>query len=218
MDAPTRTLTRADVERALARDPDAMRLFLDSTTPIVQARVVKALLRRRGGGSGRDLRQEMQDLVQAVFLAVFEDDGRALRAWAPDKGLSLPNYLGLLAEREVASILRSGRRSPFTEDPTEHDDLDDATAPAPSMHTQIASREMLERLLDALRSSLSPKGLRVFQMLYVEERTVEEVQAELGMGTEAVYQWRSRLGKQVRKLISELDPSSSRQRVAEAAS
>lgn len=217
MDAST-PLTRADVERALARDPEAMRVFLDSTTPIVQARVVRALLRRRGGGSGRDLRQEMQDLVQAVFLAVFEEDGKALRAWSPERGLSLSNYVGLLAEREVASILRSGRRSPFTEDPTEGDDLDDATGAAPSMHGQIASREMLERLLDALRTTLSPKGLRVFQMLYVEERSVEDLQAELGMGAEAVYQWRSRIGKQVRKLIAELDPSSSRQRIAERAS
>lgn len=217
MDAST-PLTRADVERALARDPEAMRVFLDSTTPIVQARVVRALLRRRGGGSGRDLRQEMQDLVQAVFLAIFEEDGKALRAWSPERGLSLSNYVGLLAEREVASILRSGRRSPFTEEPTDGDDLDDRTGAAPSMHGQIASREMLERLLDALRATLSPKGLRVFQMLYVEERTVEDVQTELGMGAEAVYQWRSRIGKQVRKLIAELDPSSSRQRIAERAS
>jgi RNA polymerase sigma-70 factor (ECF subfamily) len=213
MDA-TRVLTRADVERALSRDADAMRVFLDSMTPIVQARVVRALLRRRGS-AGRDMRQEMQDLVQAVFLAFFEDDGRALRAWMPDRGLSLANYVGLLAEREVASILRSGRRSPFTEDPTEQEDLDDATGPAPSLHAQVASRDMLERLLEALRSTLSPKGLRVFQMLYMEERSVEDVQGELGMGADAVYQWRSRISKQVRKLIAELDPSSSKLATAE---
>src|SRR5687768_1618744 len=83
--------------------------------------VARGLARRMVKARGRDLRQEVEDLTQEVFVALFADDARALRLWDPARGASLANFVGLLAEREVASILRSGRRSPWTEDPTASD-------------------------------------------------------------------------------------------------
>jgi RNA polymerase sigma-70 factor (ECF subfamily) len=201
----------AGVDRALAGDPQAVRAFVSATTPIVQARVARALLRQRRRSGARDVRQDVGDLVQEVFVALFENDGRALRAWRPEKGLSLMNFVGLVAEREVASILRSGRRSPWTEDPTESDALeaagDAAPGPAP-IDVDVVSRDFLERLLDRLRASVTPKGLQIFRLLFVEERGVEEICGELGMQADAVYAWRSRLGKLARALAKELDPAS----------
>jgi RNA polymerase sigma factor (sigma-70 family) len=195
---------------ALSGAPEIVRRFVDEMTPIVQARVVRGLLRRRGAALGRDLRQEVADLTQEVFVSLFDDGGRALRAYRAERGLSLPNYIGLLAERQVASIMRSGRRSPFTEEPTIDDELHDAFGAGPALDTQLASRELLERLLDRLRASLTPKGLQLFRLLYVEERSVEEICTETAMRPDAVYAWRSRIGKLVRSLAAELEPDSSK--------
>ena len=80
--------------------------------------MARVLLRRESAGLGRDVRQELEDIAQEVFAALFADGARLLKMWSPERGLSLANFVGLLAEREAISILRSGRRSPWTEDPT----------------------------------------------------------------------------------------------------
>lgn len=198
---------RAAVEAlpgALAGDREAVRRLIDALTPVVQARVARALLRRRSDARGRPIRQELEDFTQEIFLALFANDATVLRAWSAERGLSLVNFVGLVAEREVASIMRSGKRSPWTEDPTLAETMDHLGGQAQSPEPVIASRQTLEVLLDRLRASLTPKGLDLFSRLYVEERSVEEVRADTGMSEDAIYAWRSRLGKLIRKLGADL--------------
>jgi DNA-directed RNA polymerase specialized sigma24 family protein len=181
------------VHAALSGDRAAVRALCASLAPLVQARVAKALLRRRRAGVRRTVRDEVLDLTQEVFVALFERDGRLLRAWDPARGLSLANFVGLIAEREVASILRSGVRSPFTlDDALSEEALEPLQAPV-GVEADVASRETLEKLLDALRARLSPLGLQMFRLLFVEERTVDEICEAMHMRPDAVYAWRSRL-------------------------
>ncbi len=193
---------RALLEQALAGDRAAARRLVTTLMPVVQARVARILVRRRGA-SGRDVRQEVEDLAQEVFAALFADGGKVLRAWDPTRGLTLTNFCGLIAEREAASILRSGRRSPWTDAATELDELEKSLASVPDAEMRVSSREQLERLVDRLREALSPRGLELFHRLVVEEETVESVCAATGMSADAVYAWRSRIGKLVRKLAAE---------------
>lgn len=192
------------VAAVLARKRDAARALVEALYPIVQARVARVLWRARGR-AGRDVRQEVDDMTQEVFAFLFQDDGRALRAWDPARGLSLPNFVGLLAERRTLSALRSGRQSPFGLDPTEPSALDDQVDPAPGPEPEALSREKLATLLDRLRLAVSPLGMHLFELLYVEEHPVEEVARLASMSTDAVYAWRSRLRKLVAKLAAELD-------------
>lgn len=193
---------RALVDKALEGDADATRALVKLLMPVVQARVARALARRRGG-SGRDVKQEVEDLAQEVFAALFAEDGRALRAWDAARGLSLASFCGLVAEREASSILRSGRRSPWTEAATELEDLERQLGAEGDVEIRVASREELARVLDGLRAQLSPKGLDLFHRLVVEEQEPSRVCAETGLGADAVYAWKSRLVKLVRKLAAE---------------
>ena len=59
------------VRDALSGDRKALRELVDALTPVIQARVVRALLRRRGQAAGRDIRQEVEDMTQDVFSALF---------------------------------------------------------------------------------------------------------------------------------------------------
>lgn len=192
---------RDRVHSALAGDPAAVHWLVEHLSPVIQARVVRALLRRASGG--RSTRQEVEDMTQDVFVALFENDGKVLRSWEPERGMSLANFTGLVAERQVAAILRSGRRSPWTEDPTLSEDLDRPGDGAPGPEDLVASQELLAVLLDQVRAALSPKGLDLFERLYLHEDSVEAVCAATGMSPDAVYAWRSRLGKLVRTLAAE---------------
>lgn len=191
------------VERALARDGDALRSLVDVLTPVIQARVARALLRRASAASGRNIRQEVEDMTQDVFAALFADGGRALRAWEPGRGLSLVNFVGFVAERQVASILRTTRRSPWTEDPTLMEELD-TPMDETGVEVRMESQQMLEALLDRLREELSPLGLSLFEMLFIHQRSAPEICERTGMSRDAVYAWQSRLGKLCRKLGAEL--------------
>lgn len=192
----------AMVREALRGDRAAVRALIDALSPVIQARVARILLRRRR--VPRDVRQEVADLVQDVFVALFADDGRALRAWDPARGMSLPNFVGLLAEREVIAVLRSKRRSPWTEEPVDGDDLEQPEDSDRRPDRRLQERDALRALLAAVKSRLGDRGLLLFQWLLVEERPVGEVCEALSMTPDAVYAWKSRLGKIAHELGAEL--------------
>src|SRR4029079_10688887 len=104
-------LTPDQVKRALAGDERSIRALVDTLTPVIQARAARALVRRRTAAGNRDVRQEVADLTQAVLAALFSDRGRTLAAWDPDRS-PLNAFVGLVAEREIASMLRTRRQNP----------------------------------------------------------------------------------------------------------
>jgi len=193
------------LQAAISGDGAATRQLVERLAPIVHARVARRLLRSKPGRrQKRDLRQDVEDLVQEVFAALLANRARLLQGWDPARGLSLDNYVGLIAESRVASILRSGRRSPWTEEPTDVPALDATVGPTESAHRQVASRQVLAKLLERMRAELSPMGQEMFRRLVVDEQTVDEVCAEMQMSADAVYAWRSRLAKLARKLHEDI--------------
>ena len=192
------------VQRALSGDQAALTRLVAGLTPVIQARVARTLLARRARlGSGRDVRQEVEDLTQDVFLSLFSRDCHILRSWQAERGLSLQNFVGLVAERQVVSFLRSGRRNPWKEDPSPVEELDEP-AQESGPEEVAASREQLGLLLDRLREKLTPLGHQIFLLLFVQERSIPETMAASGLSADAVYAWRSRLRRLARQLLAEL--------------
>jgi DNA-directed RNA polymerase specialized sigma24 family protein len=186
------------VRRALGGERMAIEALVRELSPVVQARVATALWRR-----GRASRQELEDLTQEVLMEIFTGDGRVLARWEPERGLSLASFVGLVAQRLVFSLLRSRKRSPFTQEPTDPGTIE-ASAGSSRMHPPpedpVAAREFLELLLEGLHAALSPKGLEMFYRLYVWQEEPEHIARETGSTIEAIYQWRSRLKKEVAEL------------------
>jgi hypothetical protein len=95
------------VRRALAEDQTALTRLVAKLTPVIQARVARTLWARRSLlASGRDLRQEVEDQTQKVFLVLFARDGHVLRFWLAESDLSLEKFVGLVAAE------MSGSRTP----------------------------------------------------------------------------------------------------------
>ncbi len=201
------------VRRALARDPAAQTKLVAVLTPVIQARVTRTLLARRHRlAGGRVVRQDVEDHSQDVLLALFSRDAHVLRDWQPGRGLSLQNFVGLVAERQVLSFLRSRRRNySWKEDPILTEEELERESPEIGPEDFAASRELLSLLLDRLREELSPLGWQMFELLFVQELSQAEVEAATGLSADAVYQWRRRLRLLARKLLAEIsgnDPPS----------
>ncbi len=194
-----------EIERALAGDNRAGRTLVQYLMPQVQARVNAALMRRASASGGRVIRQEVLDLSQEVFAHLFAQDGKALRSWQPGREATLKTFVGRIAERRVASIMRSARRSPWTETPIEPSTLDRNESAAHLPEGLVAGREELRAVLDALRANLTPLGFELFGELIVEQRSVAEVCEARQMSPEAVYAWRSRLRKAAREALIEVN-------------
>src|SRR5262245_19125407 len=181
---------QALISRALARDVAACRSLVDLLTPVIQRQVNAAMIRQRRGS-----RADVLDLTQEIFRILLDDDGKILRAWNPARGAKLAGYVGLIAERRVASILLSGRRSGWAEEAVDSIDLEDAGDHFPSPEHIAIPRQVLEQLLDALRASLNYRGYEMFYWLYVEERDVEWIMERAGLSRDAVSAWRVSLQK-----------------------
>ena len=113
--------------------------------------------------------------------------------------------MGFIAERQVASILRSGRRSPWTEEPTLDENLAALGPTAEGPEPRIASKELLTAILARLPLELSAQGMQLFELLLVDDRSVADVVKLTGLSSDAVYAWKSRLGKRIRQLAQELE-------------
>lgn len=192
------------VRAACAGERPALRALVDRLAPVAEARVARALRRRAYLARGRDIRQEIEDVVQDVFLGLFKDECRQLASWEPERGLSLEGFVGLVAERRVSAMLRRHRSNPWSEDPTLAGDI--PTAPeVRNPERVVASRRTLEAILDRVRATLSPKGMRFFQLIVAEQRPVEQVAELTGASLGTVYNWRSRFNKLLRSIVAELD-------------
>ncbi|MFI5297608.1 MAG: RNA polymerase sigma factor [Polyangiales bacterium] len=206
--------------RALTGDTAATGALIVTLTSIVQARVLRALVRRSYAADRRDVRQEIADLAQDVFCLLFTDDARILRMWRPSRGLSLRNYVGLIAERETVHALASGRRSPWALLPISDDALESLLPVDDGPEAAFGAREVIDRAWQRLEGELSPKGLALLQRLIVNEESVEEVSVALAMTTAAVYAWRIRLARRLGILAREADvdtsAKASESRVAQA--
>jgi RNA polymerase sigma factor (sigma-70 family) len=195
------------LDRALSGDQAALRDLVDLFTPVIQKRVARALLGwRHGSSSGRDIRQEVEDFSQEVFVTLFANVGRVLRTWRPEGGLSLLNFVGLVADRRAKGILRNGKRSPWRDDPTLIEDLDQADDDG-GPEQAAASRETLRMLLDRLKEELTPEGFQMFDLLFLQELPPDEVARQTGKNLAAVYKWHSRLRQLARRLLDELSNS-----------
>ena len=204
------TEPRARLLAALDSDGELLRQLILEWMPIVQVRVARILGR---WSRARDVEQEVADLTQDVFTELFADDARVLRSWDPARGLSLSNFVGLVAERRAGRILSTLRRSPWTESP---EDLTELEIVDVDPTLALESRDFLETLYHHVRASLTPRGLELFELLLVQGEPVEAVCSRTGMTPEAVWAWRSRLVKVVRMLGEELMKKISSAKIAAA--
>ncbi|MBL4685718.1 MAG: sigma-70 family RNA polymerase sigma factor [Nannocystaceae bacterium] len=154
------------------------------------------LLLRLVPPKGQSARQELEDLVQDVFLSLWDRDGYLLRRWDAERGRTLESYVRLVSRSRALDVLRSRRRGPWHTHPTDPAVLE-GLAGSSDATSRLAARENLRALQTKLRAHLSVRDQSLFVALFVEERSAVEVAATMGMSTDAVYQFGSRLRRKI---------------------
>jgi RNA polymerase sigma factor (sigma-70 family) len=198
------TELRALIEGALSGSSEQAQALVEVMAPIVQVRVARTLWKRHQQARRRDPRQDLEDLVQEVFVALFAEGGRVLRSWDPARGLGFAGFIGFIAEREVAMRMRVMKKNPWTEDPTVSSSLFELSGTAPSLESRLEARDLVAQVLERMSDHLTPMGRHYFQLLWLEERSVQSVAEETGASLDSLYAWRSRLGKLLRQVGAEL--------------
>ncbi len=191
---------------AFAGHPPAIRQLIEDLGPVVRARVRRVL--SRNPARVPCLNQDIDELVQETFLVLFADDSLLMRRWDPERGMSLPNYVGQIAEREAGRYLRARSAAKRRgEELTAPDDLTMQRAPdGGDLADEQLEREQRHRdLLRRLRETLTPESFLVFDLLFVRLLSAPEVAQMLGCEIQAVYTRRSRIRSTLRKLLSELE-------------
>ena len=150
------------------------------------------------------MREELADLTQDGFRRLFDDDGKTLRRWRPDAGLSLERFAAMVAERGALTTLRSRRTNPWEDDPVEDLELKLQLRNGPDPEALVGTQQLMDRVVAALDEELSPLGKQMFELLFVDDLDVADVMRELAMTRDAVYAWRSRLRKLVERRMEEL--------------
>ena len=207
------------IRAAIAGDKQALSWLLDELTPVVQNRAARALLRYSTNSQARSIQQEVEDLTQEIFLWLFDNRGKILKSWNPKQGVPLVGFIGFVADRKAMGIMRTHKRSPWTEEPMTVDELEQRQNPftqridiagvlalqsSKDPECQIVSKELLRLVVERLNDSLTPLGKYLFSLLYVEQRSVVEVGQHMGMTLDAVYAWRSRLGRKSRQILNQI--------------
>lgn len=180
--------------RVCAWEPRAVEEFVDILEPVCRARINKVLLR-----AGDASRRDVDDLCQITWMALLMNGGRLARKWSSSKGLSFENYAGLKAEHLARDFVRQKKEVLWRDDEpctSLEPRLDSSRAP----DRLVEASDLMQKVTSVLQSELSEVGRKLFYLLYVEQLEVDEVCSIMGMTPDAVYAWRSRLGRRMEEI------------------
>lgn len=180
---------RRMIDEALAHSGPAWAQLVRRLMPVIQARTRRWLWRVGGGAA------EVEDLAQQVWLRLLEAEGRALRAYDPERGMSLEGYVGLVAEREAGNLLAMGRaqKRGGGRVTAEADAGLNTGDPRTGPEAAATQRNTLGALLAHLDTALPVRGQLVLRLLYVDGHAPPEAAAALGVSLQVVHNWQHRI-------------------------
>jgi RNA polymerase sigma-70 factor (ECF subfamily) len=164
------------VQRCIAGEPGAWRLFVDRFAP-----TVKALGRRYLTLHGHlPDHGELDDVVQDVFLALTRKDYRLLVNYDPT--YTFKTYLGVITRTQVHRFLRKKRPALG-----EIRDLEAAMESEPDAASQAEAREETEVLQRALET-LPERDAEILRLRFLRELDYKAISDRLGLPEASVGQ------------------------------
>lgn len=198
-------ITEEELESCLEGGDQGLTRLVRRLQGIVHARVARVFLRcDPAAAPGKN--EDIEEVAQGVFVTLFERDAVALRGWKPDRGMSLENYVGMIAERRAISALRRRRRAevPLVVETLEaHQGA--LSDPARGAEPRVEHRQLLRRMLRRLEETLSPGAWRIFELRFIDELEIDEIHQETGLSPDAIYAAISRLRRQARGVKNEIE-------------
>lgn len=148
-------------------------------------------------------REEIEDICQDVFLALFDQDARKLRQYQGRNGCSLASWIRVVANRLTIDRLRREGRTVSLDDPENTEsyrirETHPDTRPGPE--PQVEAAERAARVRDMV-AQLPAKDQLFVQLHYFQGLAIEEVAQTIGITTNAAYVRKMRLHDKLKKLV-----------------
>jgi RNA polymerase sigma-70 factor (ECF subfamily) len=198
------TLDRNELMRLLDGPADGRAALVRALAPLVKTQVAFSLMRRRRQLDHQRLAQECEDLTQEAFAYLFQQEGHVFRVWDSGRGRDFTGFVRMVVDHVVQAKLRSRRKNPWTESPTENEAFDMLLHNDDNLAQNVAERDLALRIIDTLRQRLSPMGYRMFMRLMIRQESPAAVRAAEKMSAQAVNAWRCRLRKAIAATRDEL--------------
>jgi RNA polymerase sigma-70 factor (ECF subfamily) len=179
------------IKGALEGSKRGMRTLTRRLLPVVRARV-SAYLRRRGGALGG---QDVDDLMQEIWLTLFERSGQLLRGFDAERGMSLEGYVGMVCRRELWRRNRA-HMAERRGGGVEHAPLDaafDQASSTPDPEAVATSRDLMAGLDGFLGERLSERGRLVLRALYEDQLGPSDAATMLGVKVQVIYNWQHKI-------------------------
>lgn len=183
-------------------DPVLWKRFVDRFSKLIYHAIYRALARQ-----GNVNREEVQEVFQAFFVKLLEDDRLLLKRYRGTNGCSPYSYLVhvavYLALDHVRYTQRRVRRVTLMDPllpPIQGESDDDQQTPSPvNQLIQAEEVQQLRSLLDSLR----PRDRLFYELVYVQGRSMSEVGRILQVTDSTVHVLHFRLKERLKKLLTE---------------
>jgi len=165
------------VKALLEGEVGAWDLFVERYAGLVTA-VVRRILRGRGLKAAAS---DVDDLVENVFVALLERDGRLLRRYDPQHKLA--TYLGVIARTQCHRWLRTRKgKADLPEEVWGESLADSEQLPAP---VGLARHEAIEAVREGL-AELTEREQELLKAFYFEGQDYKELAEKLGMSINSI--------------------------------
>ena len=166
--------------------------------PVVHRSVGITLRRCRPWFSASRLRQETEDICQDILISLLTGKP-ALQGWNPERGLCLEGFVDMVARRRTLDQLRVADGELGREKVPPLDELNPPDG-APSPERDLMTKNRLDHLLQELRVTLSVEMWHVFELFWMENKSVVEIAELKKLGLNTVHARISRIRKIARRL------------------
>lgn len=184
------------LERLVAGDPEAWTSFVRQHAAILHAAAQKVL-----GSGGRPDAGEVEDVVQSVFLKLWEDDRRRLRSFSGRSRLS--TWLVAVAQREGLDRLRARRRvaprSNALPSETFGPEARNGHVPSADDVAQVAALREAGAAATKAMEALPSRDRLLVRLVHVDGYAYAEVARLLRIPENSISPW---LGRARQKLVS----------------
>jgi RNA polymerase sigma-70 factor (ECF subfamily) len=139
-----------------------------------------------------DIREDVEDVFQEVFVSLFKDDCSALARFDPSRA-SLGTYLCTIARNATINAVKRKKR----DSDEDVDAIGEDTLNPEALLEKKDARERIEALLPSLSANE-----RLFFKLYFEDcMPPEEIAGVLNVSTDTVYSKKAKIQEKIRNLF-----------------
>jgi RNA polymerase sigma factor (sigma-70 family) len=146
-------------------------------------------------------RDDLEDLVSDVWLALLRDDMKKLRAYCPEKGFRLASWIALIATNTTIDRLRARQA-----DETHLEDMGqvDIASSSAEPDEDMLGHERAQ-LAQAALQELSPEERAFVWDCFHDERAPEEIAREQGVAVNTIYSRKFKIREKLARIVRRLE-------------